>query len=62
MTYVFRLRLPLEKWLDGLVLLVELGQVGNKIFDDVCMRKRVNSHLLGGGGGNAAYDTHVVSI
>lgn len=62
MTYIFCLRLPLEIWFDRLVLLVELGQVGNKIFDDVCVRKRVDSHLLRGGGRNAAYDTGPVSI
>ena len=28
-TYVFRLRIPLEIWLDGFVLLVELREIGH---------------------------------
>lgn len=34
-TYIFGLGFALEVWLDGFVLLVELGQVGDEIFDDV---------------------------
>lgn len=32
----------LEVWLDAAVLLVELGHVGNEVFDDVHVGQRVN--------------------
>ena len=34
-TYIFSLGVALQVGLDGLVLLVELGQVWNEVFDDV---------------------------
>lgn len=54
MTYVFGCGVALEVGLDGLVLLVELGQVGNKVLDDVGVRKRVDASLLLLISGNAA--------
>ncbi len=33
--YIFSLGVALQVWLDRFVLLVELGQVRNEIFDDV---------------------------
>lgn len=33
--YIFSLGVALQVWLDRFVLLVKLGQVWNKIFDDV---------------------------
>lgn len=38
----------LEIGLDGLVLLVELGEVGHEVLDDVGVRERVDAGLLGG--------------
>ena len=54
MTYVFRHGVALEVGLDGLVLLVELGQVGHEVLDDVGVRERVDARLLLGLSGNAA--------
>lgn len=54
MTYILRYGIALKVRLDGLVLLVELGQVGHKILDNVCVRKRVDARLLLGLSGNAA--------
>ena len=45
-TYVFGCSIALEVRLNGLVLLVELGQVGYEVLDDVGVRKRVNARLL----------------
>jgi hypothetical protein len=45
----------LQEGLDGLVLLVELGKVGNEILDDVGVREGVDAGLGLGVGGNAAY-------
>jgi hypothetical protein len=53
-TYVFRHGVALEVGLDGLVLLVELGQVGHEVLDDVGVRERVDARLLLGLSGNAA--------
>lgn len=36
--YIFGLGVTLQVWLDRFVLLVELGQVRNEIFDDVGVR------------------------
>jgi hypothetical protein len=53
-TYVFGCSVALEVRLDGLVLLVELGQVGYEVLDDVGVRKRVDARLLLLLSGNAA--------
>jgi len=53
-TYVLRYSVALEVGLDGLVLLVELGQVGHEVLDDVGVRERVDARLLLGLSGNAA--------
>lgn len=34
-TYIFGFSVALQVWLDGFILLVELGQVWDKIFDNV---------------------------
>lgn len=47
-TYIFGLGLALEVWLDGFVLLIELGQVRDKIFDDVGVGQRVDAGFVGG--------------
>lgn len=44
----------LEIGLDGLVLLVELGQVGDEVLDDVGVGEGVDARLLCGLGGDAA--------
>lgn len=38
--------LALEEGFDGFVLFVELGQVGDKIFDDVGVRKGVDAGFM----------------
>jgi len=53
-TYVLGYSVTLKVRLDGLVLLVELGQVGYEVLDDVGVRKRVDARLLLGLSGNAA--------
>jgi hypothetical protein len=53
-TYVLRCGVALEVGLDGLVLLVELGQVGHKVLDDVGVRERVDARFLLGFSRNAA--------
>jgi hypothetical protein len=53
-TYVLRCGVALEVGLDGLVLLVELGQVGHEVLDDVGVREGVDARLLLGLSGNAA--------
>lgn len=45
----------LEIWLDRLILLVEIGEIGNNIFDDVGVGKRVDLGLVLGICWNAAY-------
>jgi hypothetical protein len=44
----------LEVGLDGFVLLVELGEVGNDVFDDVGVGEGVDLGFLLGIGGDAA--------
>ena len=53
-TYIFRLGFSLKVGFDGFVLLVELGQIRYKVFDDVGMRKGVDAGFLFGVGWNAA--------
>jgi len=60
-TYVFGRGVALEVRLDRLVLLVELGQIGHKVLDNVGVRKRVNARLLLLLSGNAAYPCLSVS-
>jgi hypothetical protein len=45
-THVFGCGIALEVRLDRLVLLVELGQIRDKVLDDVGVRKRVDARLL----------------
>lgn len=45
----------LEVWLDGLVLLVEVGEIRYDVLDDVCVGERVDLRLLGGVGRDAAW-------
>lgn len=45
-TYVRRWRVALEVGLNRLVLLVELGQVGDEVLNDVGVRERVDARLL----------------
>lgn len=42
-THVWWGGIPLKVWLDGLVLLVELGHVGNEILHHVGVWKWVNA-------------------
>lgn len=44
----------LEEGLDGFVLFVELGEVGDEVFDDVGVGEGVDAGLVGGVGGDAA--------
>lgn len=44
----------LEVWLDGLVLLVEVGEIRYDVLDNVCVRERVDLRLFGGVGRDAA--------
>lgn len=53
-TYIRGGSVPLEVGLDGLVLLVEEGKIGDEILDDVGVRKGVDLHLSAVVGGNAA--------
>ena len=57
-TYIFRLSFALKIRFDGFILLVELGQVGNEVFDDVGMRERIYARFVLGIGGNAACPHH----
>lgn len=41
--------------LDGFVLFVEMRQIRNEVFDDICMRERVDARLLLRFRRNAAY-------
>ena len=45
-THVFGCGVALEVRLDRLVLLVELGQIRDKVLDDVGVRERVDARLL----------------
>lgn len=51
---VFGLGLALEVGLDGFVLFVELGQVGDEVLDDVGVGEGVDAALLGCVCGDAA--------
>jgi hypothetical protein len=62
LTYVFGCGIALEVRLDGLVLLVELGQVGYEVLHDVGVRKRVNAGLLLLLSGNAACPYMLVHV
>ena len=42
-TNIFRWRVALEVGFDGFVLLVELGQVRDEVFDHVGVRERVDA-------------------
>jgi hypothetical protein len=53
-THILGSGLALQEGLDGLVLLVELGKIGNEILDDVGVRERVDAGLGLCVGGNAA--------
>jgi hypothetical protein len=44
-THILGSGLALQEGLDGLVLLVELGKIGDEILDDVGVRKRVDAGL-----------------
>lgn len=55
LSYVWSRGAALKVWLDRLVLLVELGQVGHDILDDVGMGKWVDLRFLLGIGWNTAY-------
>lgn len=54
-TYIFGCGIALEVRLDRLVLLVELGQIRDKVLDDVGVRKRVDARLLLLISGDTAY-------
>ena len=54
-TYVLGGGVALEIWLNGLVLLVEVGEIGNKILDDVGVRQRVDAGFALGIGGDTAW-------
>ena len=54
-THVFGCGVALEVRLDRLVLLVELGQIRDKVLDDVGVRKRVDARLLLLISGDTAY-------
>lgn len=45
----------MEVGFDGFVLFVELGQIGNEIFNDVGVGKGVDAGLVGCVGGDATY-------
>lgn len=64
-TYIRCGSVPLQVGLDGLVLLVEVRQVGHEVLDDVGVRQGVDLHLLGvgrysaqAGEGVGAVDVH----
>jgi hypothetical protein len=46
----------LKVWLDGFVLLVEVGQIRNDVLHDVSVREGIDLRLLAGIGGNPACD------
>lgn len=51
---ILGLGVTLQVRLDGLVLLVEVGQIGDQVLDDIGVRQRVDTRLLLGVGGNTA--------
>lgn len=53
-TYVGRLCVSLQVGFDGFVLLVEVGQVWDEVFDDVGVRKWVDAGLFSGVGWDPA--------
>ena len=53
-TYILCWGVALQVRLDRLVLLVELGEVGHQVLDDVGVRERVDLHLGAVLGGDAA--------
>lgn len=53
-THVLGGGVALEIWLNGLVLLVEVGKIGDKILDDVGVRQRVDARFALGIGGDTA--------
>jgi hypothetical protein len=52
--YIWRWGVALEVWLDGTVLLVELGHIGDEILDNVGVRQRVDTRLFSRVGWDAA--------
>jgi hypothetical protein len=52
--YIGRWGIALEVWLDGTVLLVELGHVGNEVLDHVSVRQWVDARFFGCVGGDTA--------
>lgn len=52
--YVGRRGVALQERLDGFVLLVELGEVGHEIFDDVGVGQRIDAGFVFCVGGDAA--------
>ena len=54
-THIFGCGVALEVRLDRLVLLVELGQIRDKVLDDVGVRKGVDAALSLGVGGDTAW-------
>lgn len=53
-THIGSRGITLEVGLDRLVLLVEEGQIGHEILDDVGVRQRIDARLLGGVGRDTA--------
>lgn len=47
----------MEVWLDGLVLLVELSEIGDNVLDDVGVWERVDLRFCLGVGRNSACET-----
>lgn len=58
-TYVFGKRITLQVWLDGLVLLVELRQIRNKVLDNICVWQWIYPRLLCSVCRNSACSPHV---
>jgi hypothetical protein len=55
LAYIFGLGLSLQIRFDRLILLVELGQIRDEIFDDVGVREWIHSRFLCGISGDPAY-------
>ena len=53
-TYISGRGITLEVGLNRLILLIEEGQIGNEILDDVGVRQRVDARFLGGVGRDTA--------
>lgn len=60
-TYIFGFGLALEVGFDGFVLFVELGEVGDEIFDDIGVGEGVNARFVGCVWRNAAYRVESIS-